>query len=308
MMTGCLRLTGGGTGITSRIGYYDDLNGMYFQDSWGTLSVVVRSSVTGATVDDVIPQSSWNLDKVDGTGPSGYDLDITKLQLFVIDFEWLGAGFVRFGIFVSGEIVYVHIVNYVNTLSTPYISTPNLPLRVEIMNDGTGVASTLRQVCSSISSEAGNDRPGLLFTASTGPTHLNADVVGTKYALISVSPQPDRLGVVTNQFGVSVLSKTNDNFEWSMVLNPVVAGTMTHTDYDGSSAQVALGTILNTVTNGILLASAFTASSGFCGLTIGDIVRFGSTIAGVTDRVVLCVTPLTAGADIVGSVSWREIG
>ena len=43
-------------------------------------------------------------------------------------------------------------------------------------------------------------------------------------------------------------------------------------------------------------------------LTIGDIVRFGSTIAGVTDRVVLCVTPLTAGADIVGSVSWREIG
>ena len=44
-----------------------------------------------------VPQSAWNIDKMDGTGPSGYVLDIAKMQMTYIDYSWYGAGTIRFG-------------------------------------------------------------------------------------------------------------------------------------------------------------------------------------------------------------------
>ena len=43
-------------------------------------------------------QDEWNLDRCDGTGKSGYTLDVTKMQMFYMDYSWYGAGFIRFGI------------------------------------------------------------------------------------------------------------------------------------------------------------------------------------------------------------------
>jgi hypothetical protein len=67
-----------------------------------------------------IPQSSWNLDRCDGSGPSGYNLDIGKMQMAYIDYTWYGAGFVRFGWrMTNGDVVYCHKIanNNVNNHS-----------------------------------------------------------------------------------------------------------------------------------------------------------------------------------------------
>ncbi len=102
LMTGVLSETGGGSGITRGIGYYDDDNGLFFLDDEGTVKVVRRTKVSGSVVDNKTNQSSWNLDTMDGKGTSGITIDWTKAQMFMIDFEWLSVGPVRFGLVLDG--------------------------------------------------------------------------------------------------------------------------------------------------------------------------------------------------------------
>lgn len=84
-----------------------------------------------------IPQSAWNMDKLDGTGPSGYAIDISKMQMAYIDYTWYGAGYIRFGFRGSnGDIVYCHKMPNNNVNTAAYMRSGNLPGRFEAMNTG----------------------------------------------------------------------------------------------------------------------------------------------------------------------------
>lgn len=84
-----------------------------------------------------VPQSQWNMDKMDGTGPSGYNLDISKMQMAYIDYTWYGAGFIRFGFrAVNGEIIYCHKMPNNNVNVAAYMRSGNLPGRFECFNFG----------------------------------------------------------------------------------------------------------------------------------------------------------------------------
>jgi len=104
---------------------------MYIQPPYrGTISQT--NAVVSKTIDTVIPQSSFNIDRLDGTGPSGYNIDLTKMQMFYIDYSWYGAGFIRWGVRgPDGNVIYVHklINNNVNYLA--YMRSGNLPGRYE---------------------------------------------------------------------------------------------------------------------------------------------------------------------------------
>ena len=89
-------------------------------------------AICSKTVDTKIPQSSWNLDKCDGTGPSGFNLDLTKMQMFYIDYSWYGAGFVRWGFrALNGDIIYCHKLPNNNANTEAYMRSGNLPARYE---------------------------------------------------------------------------------------------------------------------------------------------------------------------------------
>jgi len=92
----------------------------------------ISSAQCSKTIDLRIPQSQFNIDRLDGTGPSGYNIDLTKMQMFYIDYSWYGAGFVRWGVRgPTGDVVYCHkmINNNVNYLA--YMRSGNLPGRYE---------------------------------------------------------------------------------------------------------------------------------------------------------------------------------
>ena len=83
------------------------------------------------------PQSQWNMDRCDSTGPSGYNLDIAKMQMAYIDYTWYGAGFVRFGWrMTDGNVVYAHKVAHNNINNQAYMRSGNLPARYEVFNIG----------------------------------------------------------------------------------------------------------------------------------------------------------------------------
>lgn len=125
----------------SRAGYYDDGDGLFLQLSSSGLAIVARASGTGSVVDTVIPQSAWNLDKLNGTGPSRITLDSTKGQSFIIAFNSFRTGRIRFGFQLEQRAIFCHEINSLNSTAMAF-KRRSLPLRFEVLNDG-GVGSNV---------------------------------------------------------------------------------------------------------------------------------------------------------------------
>ena len=86
------------------------------------------------TVDVKVPQESWNIDPCDGTGITGYNLNLSRIQMAYIDYSWYGAGKIRFG-FKDGQgiVKYVHEFVHNNILYESYLRSGNLPARYEVV-------------------------------------------------------------------------------------------------------------------------------------------------------------------------------
>ena len=84
-----------------------------------------------------VPQADWNLDVCDGTGHTGFKLDLSKIQMAYIDYSWYGAGKVRFGFKdQNGDVKYVHQFVHGNFKTEAYMRSGNLPARYEVLNIG----------------------------------------------------------------------------------------------------------------------------------------------------------------------------
>jgi hypothetical protein len=174
--------------VTKRTGYFDDRDGIYFEQAPdGILSFVIRTYTSAGigTSERRVPQSQWNKDKLDGTGVSGFNLDITKTQLFLTDFEWLGVGRVRCGFSIDGLNIIAHEFYNSNNLDTVYMSNPNLPVRCEIRNSGTqvGAGGSFIQICSTVMSEGGYTEAGREFSHTT---NLRTVGIGTTVPIIGI--------------------------------------------------------------------------------------------------------------------------
>lgn len=305
------------TGIDARVGLFDDDNGLYFRASGGVVYVGIRSSTSGSAVDTEVAQSSWNVDKLDGTGPSGITLDPTKCQILGVDYEWLGVGRVRFFIVSdSGDFVTCHVFKHANAVDNVYMSTPNLPLRYEIENDGTGGAVSLVHICSSVVSEGGQEPTGQIRYKSTAGTAVTASTENVIYAVVGLKLKAANVSATVDILETSIQIQTASEMgEWTLRLNPTVAGTFTYGNETNSSLMSATGATANTVTGGTILAGGFGYSSasagGSSGATRSEIknsIKLGAAIDGTVDEIVLCWMPNggTSAHDVEGSITWRE--
>jgi hypothetical protein len=174
--------------VTKRTGYFDDLNGIYFeQDGAGVLSFVIRTNTSGTASDARrITQANWNTDKCNGTGVSGFNFDITKTQIVFIDFQWLGVGRVRCGFVHDGQMIIAHEFYNSNNLPVVYMANPNLPIRCEILNTGTTTGGYFDQICSTVVSEGGYVESGIDFSVDTGQTSQSITVANEMYPIVAI--------------------------------------------------------------------------------------------------------------------------
>lgn len=160
------------TNLRQRIGYFSAYNGVYLEQGPNGVTFVVRTYTSGAVDDSrYVAQANWNGDKLDGTGPSGITLDLTKTQILWLDFEWLGVGNVRCGFVINGQYIVCHTFQNANqsTSTKVYMQTAILPLRYEIATTGTtSGAKTLQMICSSVVSEGGYEQTSQSYTARPG--------------------------------------------------------------------------------------------------------------------------------------------
>lgn len=131
-----------------RVGDWMSLRGQSYKiidiasDTSMTISPAYRgtANVTFGTITKMvetrIPQSQFNLDRIDGTGPSGYNIDLSRMQMFYVDYSWYGAGFVRWGVRgPEGDVIYVHKMANNNVNSEAYMRSGNLPARYETVTE-----------------------------------------------------------------------------------------------------------------------------------------------------------------------------
>lgn len=299
-------------GLTKRIGTFSGTgtnnlspnNGIFFECD-GSVSWNIAKA---GTVTETVTQANWNVDKLDGNGLSAKTLDLNAAQILVIDYEWLGVGRVRVGFVIDGIITYVHHFNHANddTFSSVYMSTPNLPLRYDIQSDGAA-SGTLDHICSTLMSEGGIEETGVLRTINTGTTKLDANDVGTAYALIGMRLKATYNDVTVMPTGISLLAANNDDFLWELILNPTVSGTFTYSDLLNSSIQGAIGTTTNTVSDGTVIASGYNTGNSSVDVDLKTALRLGSSIDETLDTLVLSIRPLSTGLDVYGSLSFREL-
>lgn len=146
----------GKTNLKRCAGLFDDDNGVFFELQDTIFSVIVRDELTGTEDKEI--QANWNGDRLDGSvgvnNKSGVTLDLTKNNIWWIEFQYLGAGVVKFGTYVNGSKVTCHTVSHYGTLDRPYMKNASLPFRVQQINTGiTGSSSEMHVFCAVVENQ-----------------------------------------------------------------------------------------------------------------------------------------------------------
>jgi hypothetical protein len=300
--------------LRQRVGYYGASNGMFLEQDGTTISFVERSVVTGSTVDTKVAKADWNIDKMDGTGPSGYTLNLANAQIFWMDIEWLGLGTVRLGFIIDGQFVHCHSFHHANLITSTYITTASLPLRYEITNTNTTAsASTLKQICSTVLSEGGYELRGLqqaIGTTIAAPYSLTT--AGTFYPVISLRLKAANLDAIAILTALSVLGVSSTNYLWRVVANATTtAGTWVSA---GTNSSVEYNLTGTATTGGRILAQGYFSSTNQSTSQI-DILKealfnFQLERDGLTNtpfEISLVMTAAGGSSTVHASIDWEEI-
>ena len=297
--------------VRTRVGYFNEQNGVFLERNGLDINIVRRTYTSGAPVDTAVPQSSWNGDRLDGTGDSGYTLDLTKAQILWQDFEWLGVGSVRVGFVIDGQYIICHTFLNANNLSSVYMTTAMLPVRYEITNTGVAAsASTLKQICSTVISEGGYEKKVALNVVRM--TTANGSVSTTFVPLVSLRLASGRTGAIVIPDGYSVLPSASSatTFEVVLVKNPTLTGaSWAATD----SSNVEQDLAATSFTGGTIVQQQFVLSSTLAsGLVAGGAdynwdLQLGATISGTSDIYTLAVRTLSGTHSAIGSLSFWDL-
>jgi len=305
--------------LRQRCGYFGTQNGVYFELTGaapGTKAFVLRTYISGS-VDNTtrrVEQANWNGDKLDGTGPSGLTLDLSHPQILWMDFEWLGVGNVRCGFIINGLYIVCHTYQTANVTGTSvYMTTAILPVRYEITNTAaTASSSSMKQICSSVVSEAGFEQTSIDHTAIRETAQTGIETTGY-VPIVSIRLASGRTNAVVLPNRVAFFPTTNDNFQIALVKNTTLTGATfastvlsdSNVEYDVAATAMTGGTIVQvdyaTSSNqGTVITSAPTGFNWD--------LQLGATIAGTSDIYTLGVKLVNGAAgEGVGNIQFYDL-
>ena len=294
-----------------RIGYFNTQNGVFLEREGSDIYITRRTYVTGSAVDTRVAQADWNGDKLNGTGDSGFTLDLTKAQIFWEDFEWLGVGSVRAGFVIDGQNIICHTFQNANSLSSVYMTTAILPVRYEITNLAAVTnASTLKQICSTVISEGGYEKKVAPLVARM--TTANTGISTSFIPLVSIRLASGRTGAVVIPDGYNVLptSSGTTTFEIALIKNPTLTGaSFAATD----SANVERDITATALTGGTILESQYILSSNQSrGAASGNTdynwdLQIGATIGGTSDIYTVAARTTSGTQNAIATFSFWDL-
>jgi hypothetical protein len=279
-----------------------------------------------------VTQPSWNLDKMNGTGSSGINLDMTKAQHLVIEYQWLGVGTIRFG-FETGPkgIVWAHEMHSVNALAESWSRTGSLPVRAEVYNYSASTINALMMINTVVQQEGDvlAQRGYRYFGGTSGATAkvggLTAaawyPVMGiraagtndlTKRARIIPTSVSFTVAVVATgptalQVGLMMLGTPNTGATYAVT----TGGSVVTIDVAATAATAITGsTIWNAIIPNVVGTYNFDLTSMIENANlIGTAASGTQAITGSGNLTVVAgpVQTATVGATIVAALNWKEI-
>lgn len=298
--------------LRQRVGYFSKDNGIYVEQDGTTTYLVKRSAVSGSIVNTRVAQTNWNVDKMNGTGPSGVTLDMSKSQILWTDFEWLGVGSVRMGFVVNGQFICCHIFHHANSITGTYITSASLSCRYEITNTGaTSGASQLKQICSTVLSEGGYTQQGLTRSAAVAFPGKNL-TNGIDNPMVSLRLRSGRTEAVVVPREITMYGYQNTPFIMKLSRGGSLTGaswqltdSASSVEYDLSATAISGQTILfQTIFKGQSQADLVDLQEMFnhsLQLT-RDIIEADST----GDIVTVSIVPTTNNDDALAAMTWQE--
>jgi hypothetical protein len=315
-----------GTGVANQIldiGYGDSLNGIFLRQNGASgLQVVQRSSTSGSVVNTTVNQASWNIDNMNGTGPSGITLDVTKAQILVIDLQFLGMGRVRFGFDIDGVIYYFHQFLNANNLAVPYMQSATLPVSMTLTGTAAAAPKTFYFKCATVISEGGilQEYGITSSTPSVAVTATNA----VRTVALSVRPKTTFGGVPNRSFflleNISMFVTGNMDVYWELVTGAVITGqTWANINTANSAFEYSsVPGVFGNLTTGQVIASGYCSRLGGTNngtlIDINSITSINNPIAlnragAVTNNgtLTLLVQGLSANSAMQSNIGFREI-
>lgn len=307
-MSGVLNAGSNASTVTTKIGYYDDASGYYFQYVNGVVSVVERSSVTGSLSEIITPQSSWNINTMLGTTNKNKTIDPGKTIIYWFNISWLGVGSVDCGIIIDHVTYPVHRFRHSNALTTPYIKTASLHPTYQIIS--TGGAGSMTAICYTVLSEGSDNPIGDSYSINMGTTSRATS--GT----VPLMTLRLKTGAISTAIlnAISIIATANANFlthVWRFVdvaASTVLNETTFISTNDDSSVEYNIAATTVTTTGGLLIYSAYTSNStNTVNIDNKNKTAYLSMNAGVSDLIVVAVTTVgNANEDYLCAIDWSE--
>jgi hypothetical protein len=283
------------------------------------LNIIKRTAITGIGTTITVPQSQWNRDTLDGSGPntsnpSGIKLDPTKAQLMFSEYEWLGVGCARIGfVNTNGKFHTAHIFNHANTLDTVYMTTATLPVRYEILNTGiTTTPSTLKQICVSVQSNGGYEkRQAQDVIRTTTPTTVSTT---TFVPILSIRLTPDREDavIIPHEFAILPDSTSPSTFEVALIKNATLTNASFATT-STSSPNVQRDFSATALSGGIIVKNDYLTSANKATSPLNVTqeynwdLQLGRTQAKVSDIYTLAIRAVSGSGTALGSLSFYDL-
>jgi len=309
------------TDVLKYVGYTDrgadgvERNGIEFQMlGTGVLQFALYSNTSLG--DSTVAQTSWNLDTLDGNGPSGVTLDVTKTNILVMDFQALYSGRVRIGFDIDGEVIWAHQFLNANISSYPYIQSANLPVSAGLISSHAAdtVTASMNLICSTVMSEGGDVNEGYYLSVEG----VGNAASGARTHLLSLQHRPLFRGF-TNRVkfileNMNLIVTGSFPIKWELVVGQALTGdsfadvNTTHSAMEYDDTGVVSGDPTLVIASGYVDSSR--QSSGAIALPVPFKYPICLDAAGadrLDGRLSVLVTGLGGAPDCRVSINWKEI-
>lgn len=209
-----------------------------------------------------VTQTNWD-DKLDGSGASGVDMDFTKLNVFYIQFQYLGAGPMYFWTEDpdTGVPFIFHTIKYANANTTPSTYNPNYHMTLYVNNKAT--VSDLVVSCASYGYFVEGPTELVEFHQPQFTTgSVQATGVTTEVAIVTIrnkttyAAKVNYIDILMERFGASIEAGAANNLGLvRAVKNATLGGTPVWNDINTTNSVVEFDIAGTTVTGGTELVS-----------------------------------------------------
>jgi len=310
--------------VRQRAGYFSTRNGCFMEYDGTTLYFVRRTYTSGSVVDNRVARDDWS-DPLDGTGPSGINMDFAggTTWLAWVDLEWLGVGRYRFGVASpsTGELIVCYVGSGTNSLVVPYITTANLPVRYEVHNTGDAAAVTMKWICYAVDTEGGDEGSLPIQSAidsSTTPKPLATTsympIIALRAAAVGPNSVPNRGQIILRALSAFIGGSNSGHFR--VILNPTTltanGGAVTWSSAGALGELATFTQAGDTVSGGTVIDSFYVgASAQNKGGGDADLYRrlplVYTEMGSVQDTIVLAGRSIGGATDCYGAVTFQEV-